>query len=256
MHSPGMIHDLLWYILGRTTLFGLLLLLFRVTVWTAVERLQPAHSVSYREVIWRDIGAAVVCGVAIIPAAGHVNRWVSFQPAFSALSELPLAARFMLYLIVADFGHYWIHRFMHTRHAWRIHKWHHAPCYMYWLAGARGSFLQTILVNIPYIFAEGLVRLAPWWMGLAIIMKNSLQNDWMHINVRWGARWLEWIVVTPRYHHIHHSDDPRHYKANLAALFPIWDHLFGTYVDPDGEPEKLTFGIAEHVPAIRLAVGL
>ncbi len=61
---------------------------------------------------------------------------------------------------------------------------------------------------------------------------------------------------TPRYHHIHHSDNPAHYKANLAALFTIWDRLFGTYVNPDDVKEPLSFGIGENVPLVRLAIGV
>jgi sterol desaturase/sphingolipid hydroxylase (fatty acid hydroxylase superfamily) len=257
MHLPPTIHHAVAYILGHTVVFGLLLFAFRMAVCTVLERLQPARPVAYRKVIWRDVGATLAFGLAIAPAAIFVNRWLSFQPTFSrGLTELPLAVRFFMYLVTADFGHYWIHRLMHTQAVWRVHKWHHAPTYMYWLAGVRGSLLQQILVNVPYIFAEGIIKLSPGWVGLAILVKNSLQNDWMHLNVRWGARWLEWLIVTPRYHHIHHSDDPSHYRANLASLLPIWDRIFGTYVDPDKVPKNLTFGIGERVPAIRFAVGV
>jgi sterol desaturase/sphingolipid hydroxylase (fatty acid hydroxylase superfamily) len=122
----------------------------------------------------------------------------------------------------ADFGHYWVHRLLHTRHLWRAHKWHHYPTYMYWLAGVRGSVVQTTLVNIPYLAAGVFLAIAPWWMFWAIILKNTAQNDVMHLNVWWGNGWLEWFIVTPRYHHVHHSDNPEHYRSNLAPLFPIW----------------------------------
>jgi sterol desaturase/sphingolipid hydroxylase (fatty acid hydroxylase superfamily) len=89
-----------------------------------------------------------------------------------------------------------------------------------------------------------------------ILIKNTVQNDWMHLNVRWGTKWLEWIIVTPRYHHIHHSDRPEHYRGNVAALFPIWDRMFGTYVDPESAPRNLSFGIGEKVPALRLFAGI
>jgi sterol desaturase/sphingolipid hydroxylase (fatty acid hydroxylase superfamily) len=114
--------------------------------------------------------------------------------------------------------------------------------------GVRGSLPQQVLVNIPYIFAQALLAVSPWWTGLAILFKNGFQNNWMHLNVRWGPRWLEWFIATPRYHHIHHSDHPAYYGANIAALFPIWDHLFGTYVDPESVPRQLAFGTNEKAP--------
>ena len=44
--------------------------------------------------------------------------------------------------------------------------------------------------------------------------------------------------------------------ANLAALFTVWDRLFGTYVNPDNVKEPLSFGIGEEVPAGRLVLGV
>ena len=234
-----------------------LLFIARLTILTTVERLNPARPVNYRKVLLRDIGAAVVFGLAIGPIAGFVNQWVSFRPVLPDwIMTLRLTWRFLLYLVIADFGYYWVHRAMHTDLLWRIHKWHHSPTYMYWLAGIRGSLLQQILVNTPYIFAGVLLDVGPWWIGVAIILKNSMQNDWMHLNVPWGSKWLDWIIVTPRYHHIHHSNDPRHYRANVAALFPIWDHLFGTFVSPETTRKDLQFGIGEEVPALRLMIGV
>ena len=126
--------------------------------------------------------------------------------------------------------------------------------YAYWLAGIRVSVVELTIQNLPYIAAGAFLALSPWWIFWALLLKATFQNDFMHLNMRLGNRWLEWIIVTPRYHHIHHSDNPEHYNNNLAVLFPIWDHLFGTYLDPDKVSRNLTFGIGESVPAVRLAI--
>lgn len=83
-----------------------------------------------------------------------------------------------------------------------------------------------------------------------------LLNDWMHMNVSWRSNWLEWIMVTPRYHHIHHSDDPAYYNANFGVTFTIWDRIFGTYVDPEAVKQPISFGIGEQVPLVRLIAGV
>jgi sterol desaturase/sphingolipid hydroxylase (fatty acid hydroxylase superfamily) len=126
---------------------------------------------------------------------------------------------------------------------------------MYWLA-VRTSLPQQILVNAPYVLAGFLLGSSLVWLGGIIFIKNVLQNDWTHLNVRCGNRWLEWFIVTPRYHHVHHSDKPEHYGANQASLLPIWDHLFGTYIDPETLPENPRFGVGEKLPVIRLALGV
>jgi sterol desaturase/sphingolipid hydroxylase (fatty acid hydroxylase superfamily) len=245
------------YLISHAILFSVVVITLRIVFLTAIEKRYPARPVSYSKVMWRDVGAALVFGLAVLPAADFLGRWVAFRPAVpTEVLALPLLWRVFLYLAIADFGHYWVHRLMHTQHFWRVHKWHHYPTYMYWLAGARGSVLQQVMVNVPYIFAGVLLSVAPAWMAAAIALKNTAQNDWMHLNVRWGTRWLEWIIVTPRYHHIHHSDNPEHYRGNLGSMFTIWDRLFGTYVNPEVTPRELTFGIGETVPAVRLTVGI
>jgi len=231
-------------------------LLLRIPLYMVLERRHRAYEIRYREVIWADIGAAILV-IPILQGADLIDSWVLIKPAIPAsVMALPLACRFLLYLLLADLGHYWVHRLMHAPWLWRIHKWHHYPTYMYWLAGVRASLPQQVLVNAPYILAASLLGFSFVWLAVFISLKNMLQNDWMHLNVPWGNRWLEWIIVTPRYHHVHHSDKPEHYRANMASLLPIWDHLFGTYVDPETLTERPKFGIGERLPLVRLALGV
>ena len=61
------------------------------------------------------------------------------------------------------------------------------------------------------------------------------------LHVRWKTKWINWIFVTPRFHHIHHSTDPRYYLANMGNIFSVWDRLFGTYIDLDTVQGELTF---------------
>jgi sterol desaturase/sphingolipid hydroxylase (fatty acid hydroxylase superfamily) len=84
--------------------------------------------VSYRKVILNDLTAFVVFQFVIFPLAEQINRYISIRPQLpEMILALPLLVRVLCYFVIADFGHYWIHRFMHSRHVWRIHKWHHAP---------------------------------------------------------------------------------------------------------------------------------
>ena len=249
--------DIVRVFFPKVVLVALVLFAFRLVVLTVLEKRNPAHIVAYREVLPKDILVTFVIGFGVFPISNFLNRWIAYEPELPSLvMELPLAVRIVLYLLIGDLGHYWVHRLMHTRHFWRTHKWHHAPTYMYWLAGVRASVTQQTLVNLPYIAAGAFLAFSPWWIFWAIVLKNTAQNDFMHFNRWWGNRWLEWFIVTPRYHHIHHSDNPDHYRSNLAALFPIWDHLFGTYVDPETVQKPLTFGIGESVPPIRLFIGI
>ena len=240
-------HNLVYPLMFVVRLFGM----------TALELLRPARTVPYRKLIGRDILLISIYWFGMVPIAEYIDRLIAIRPHLpQVIHEMPLPLRLFCYFLIADFGHYWIHRLMHMKHVWRIHKWHHSPTHMYWLAGFRATIPQDVIVNLPYLFAYSFLDLSPSWMELVIGIFNNLQNDWMHANIVWRSNWLEWLIVTPRYHHIHHSDRPEHYMANLATLFTVWDRLFGTYVDPDSVKGELSFGIGEEVPPLRLVLGV
>ncbi len=231
-----------------------LAIVLAMMIW---ERRRPAHRVDHRKTWKRDVASFLVYNIGVVPGAVFLGYYLSYVPVLpQAVFKVPFAARFAMFVVIGDFGYYWVHRAMHTKWLWCVHRWHHSPSHMYWLVGVRGSLLQQTLVNVPFLFAQALFAVSPWWTGLLIILKNSVMTYWMHMNVRWGPRWLEWFVITPRYHHIHHSDNPAYYGSNVAALFPVWDHLFGTYVDPAAVARDMAFGTNEKAAAWRLAIGV
>ncbi len=174
----------------------------------------------------------------------------------AAILELPFSLKLPLFFIVEDFGLYWVHRLMHTRHVWRVHKWHHSPTYMYWFAGVLATFPHCVLFNLPFILALPILYGAPSFIFVLILVEHIFRNDWMHMNVTWKSDWLEWVAVTPRYHHIHHSAVSEHHVANLGSLLTIWDHIFGTYVNPQTAKTPLSFGTGEKDPPWRVIVGI
>jgi sterol desaturase/sphingolipid hydroxylase (fatty acid hydroxylase superfamily) len=59
-----------------------------------------------------------------------------------------------------------------------------------------------------------------------------------HSNLRFGPRWLEWLVVTPRLHRTHHVADTS--DRNLGSVFTFWDRLRGTLETNDAaDPDAL-----------------
>lgn len=225
-------------------------------LFTALEVVKPARPIQYRKFILYDLGAVVMYFLFFQLAVAITDRIPvpRFVPA--EILSLPLVLKVLLFYICEDFGLYWVHRFMHTKHVWRVHKWHHSPTYMYWLAGVRGTFPHNVLMNLPFVLALPILYQAPSFVFLFITVEHVFRNDWMHMNVTWRSNWLEWVFVTPRYHHIHHSEVPQHYVANLGSLLTIWDRMFGTYVDPQTVKAELRFGTGEKDSPFRVILGI
>jgi sterol desaturase/sphingolipid hydroxylase (fatty acid hydroxylase superfamily) len=221
---------------------------------TLAEVLRPARPLSYRAVVLRDIVAFAIYMAAVIPIADNLAGRCRAHVQFTwPTADLPLVVRIVLYYLVADLGSYLLHRLMHTRWLWRIHKWHHAPKYMYWFAGVRATVQQQFLFNLPGLVAIPILAPAPVWLYYLLPAEVILRNDWMHMNVAWRSNWIEWIFVTPRYHHIHHSAD---HHGNYGSLMSIWDRVFGTRIDLDTITEPLRFGTGTDDNPVRVIVGV
>ena len=251
-------HSILLVLFSPAARFSRYVLLGRALLFTTVELAKPARDVDYRSVALMDLLAWAGMAYLMVPIVSYVALFLPGQHMYPAsVLALPLSARIIIGYLLWDFGFYWMHRMMHTRYFWSAHKWHHSPTYMYWLAGARASLAQQILFNIPTtlvipLFLNG----SPGWVGLAVGLFGALFNDWMHMNITWRSRWLELLIVTPRYHHIHHSDDPRCYGRNMGAVLTLWDRVFGTYLDPEKVQSAFSFGIREKTNRIRIVLGV
>jgi sterol desaturase/sphingolipid hydroxylase (fatty acid hydroxylase superfamily) len=214
-------------------------------VCTVAELVRPARPIRYLKAVPLDLVAFVAYQLAVFPVSQLVTDPVlDYLPVSSVIQSLWLPLRVVMFYLVADFGTYWMHRLMHTRHVWRIHRWHHSPTRLYWLSGVRTTIPQQILFNLPFVLAAPIVMGMPYWLFLVMLIEPVARNDWMHMNVSWRSRWLERVFVTPRYHHVHHSTDAALHNGNYGSLFSFWDRLFGTYVDPDATQPR-TFGTGE-----------
>jgi len=217
-------------------------------ICTIAELVRPARKLRYAKAVPLDLVALAVYQLAVVEVAAWVTEPVGgvvrYVPLGSALLGVWLPLRVVGFFLLADCGSYWMHRLMHTRHVWRVHRWHHSPTQLYWLAGVRATIPQQILFNLPGVVALPLLVGAPMWLFMALLVEQVAQNHWMHMNVSWRSHWLEYVFVTPRYHHIHHSSDAKLHDGNYGAVFTIWDRLFGTYVDPGANKPK-TFGTGE-----------
>ena len=62
-----------------------------------------------------------------------------------------------------------------------------------------------------------------------------------HIGIRYWP-WLEYILISPAQHQLHHSIDISHHDKNFGAALAIWDYIFGSLHHSE-EIEDLTLGI-------------
>mgnify|MGYP005703375245 FL=1 len=62
-----------------------------------------------------------------------------------------------------------------------------------------------------------------------------------HIGIRYWS-WLEYILISPAQHQLHHSVAQKHHDKNFGAALAIWDYIFGS-LHHSVEIEELKLGI-------------
>ena len=229
------------------SLFGLILL------FSLCERVWPAHPVDR----WKDLKLDVlsfafalamnrVATYLVRSSVGDVTP-LFLQGAVHDLQHLPSAVRIIMALFIVDFIVYWIHRSQHSYDlVWRTHAWHHSIEEMYWFSGFRTSFFHSLLNNIPQVIVPvTLFKLSPVEAGIGYSIGILIQFV-EHTNCKLSFGPLNWLLVTPDYHRIHHSAT-LHRGKNLAGTFRIWDMMFGTYVNPAEVKEVFPLGLGEPV---------
>jgi sterol desaturase/sphingolipid hydroxylase (fatty acid hydroxylase superfamily) len=76
----------------------------------------------------------------------------------------------------------------------------------------------------------------------------AAQATFIHANVRWTFRPIQRFVVTPAFHHWHHSADRDSIDKNFSVHTPLWDLLFGTYHLPSRWPTRYGLSDGREVP--------
>lgn len=149
------------------------------------------------------------------------------------VSDLPFLPALLLCLLVADLAQYFTHRAYHeVPFLWRLHAVHHSAPHMDWLAGSRQHLVELLLtrtlVFLPVVALGFSARVVD-----AYVVIVGLQAVFNHANVSVRLGPLSYVIVTPNFHHWHHSQDNEAIDKNYAAHFAFIDHLFGTAVRAD-----------------------
>lgn len=170
----------------------------------------------------------------LIFANYHVSHfdWAISASVQDFIGSVPLPIQFLVIVICADFVLYWEHRAYHEfKMLWPIHAVHHSIENIDWLAGSRGHFIQ--------VFSERAMVMVPLYLlGVGQDALNlyvtfaALQAVLIHCNVGLSFGPLKYVLVTPQFHHWHHSSEKPAIDTNYSAHTPLFDWLFNTYHFP------------------------
>lgn len=214
-----------------------LVILGLLTLAAAAEFVRPLRARS-GATSRRWVGNLSLCilsnGVFVLPtvtafAAAFVSQ--SEQKGLFDVLGLPSAMRFVIAIIGLDALAYAQHRLLHRVDIlWRFHAVHHSDPEVDVTTTFRhhpveaifnGVLIGSVVLAIGFSPAE---IAAYTWVSFVVELVA-------HANIAlpsWCSTLLGRLIVTPEFHHLHHSRANAEANANFGQAFSIWDTLFAT----------------------------
>lgn len=163
------------------------------------------------------------------------------------MQSLDLGFQVLILIICADFTLYWSHRLFHEiKPLWKFHTIHHSSEHMDWMSGSRTHLLNTIvdrsLVLVPLYLLGSTKEALDIYVTFA-----AIQAVWIHSNTNIPVGILKYLIVTPQFHHWHHSSEKPAWDTNYSSHTPLFDIVFRSYHMPKQHwPTK--YGTTDNIP--------
>ncbi|MBA3665426.1 MAG: sterol desaturase family protein [Bacteroidetes bacterium] len=151
----------------------------------------------------------------------------------------------LVLILSEDFMYYWLHRVDHyCRFFWAVHVTHHSSEEFNFTVGFRSSVFQP-LYRFLYFIPLALLG----FRGIDIMFAYSATQIFgilAHTQTIGKLGFLEYFLVTPSHHRVHHGSNVRYLDKNMGMLLIIWDKLFGTF-QAEEETDPVKFGLTSNL---------
>lgn len=165
---------------------------------------------------------------------------IAYSWLYKKLALIEIESTILVYVICficIDFSSYWLHRLRHhVNYFWNEHVVHHSSEEFNMACALRQSISSFFGIYSVLLIPAALLGVPPKVIAIVSPIHLFLQF-WYHTRHIPKLGILEYIIVTPSQHRVHHAINPIYLDKNLAAIFCIWDRAFGTFQEElDEEP--------------------
>ena len=245
-HTPYIGLD--WFILD---LLGSTLIFIFIEKLFALRKDQPVFRPEWQTDFHHFIVNHMIVGFVLLATNLLVHKlfgWAAQDGIRGWVAGLNFWAALFMIVLVADLVQYATHRAYHeVPLLWRLHAVHHSVKSMDWLAGSRQHILELIITRTLVLAPIYVLGFSKEVIDAYIIIVG-FQAVFNHANVSVRLGLLRYVIVTPNFHHWHHSQDDVAIDKNYAAHFAFIDYAFGTAVKSDREWPEHYGVVGDYVP--------
>ncbi|CAG5068367.1 hypothetical protein DYBT9623_01097 [Dyadobacter sp. CECT 9623] len=143
-------------------------------------------------------------------------------------------AYWLLLFLLEDLAFYTLHYVdHHSRLFWAVHVTHHSSEHFNLTTGFRSSVFQP-LYRFIYFIPLAILGFEP---ADIIVMYSLTQIYGIIVHTEYVKKlgWLEYLLVTPSHHRVHHASNVQYLDKNMGMCLIIWDRIFGTFQEEMAE---------------------
>jgi sterol desaturase/sphingolipid hydroxylase (fatty acid hydroxylase superfamily) len=157
---------------------------------------------------------------------------ISYSWLVENLTIYQVQSSWLLYVIAflaLDFAGYWVHRLAHTvNFFWNNHIVHHSS-EEFNLACALRQSISVYFRIYAFLLIPAAMLGVPQQVIAVVAPLHLFAQFWYHTQHINKMGWLEYVIVTPAHHRVHHAINPEYLDKNYGQIFIFWDRLFGTF---------------------------
>ena len=155
---------------------------------------------------------------------------------FSIFSIESSVTTWILLFLATDLVWYWYHRFGHSVNLfWATHIVHHQSDDFNYTAAARITVFQAVARGLFWSVLPIIGFKAE--MITVLLLIHGTYPFFTHTQLVGKLGWLEYIIVTPSHHRVHHSSNLEYLDKNFGDMLIVWDKIFGTYIEETTVPQ-------------------
>ncbi len=168
----------------------------------------------------------------IVDSLGLGVILISYPYLVEHLAITEIRATWLVWLVAflaMDFAGYWNHRLKHkVNYFWNIHVIHHSS-EEFNLACALRQSISNLIGYFPLMLIPAALVGVPFEVIAILAPVHLFAQFWYHTQHIGKMGWLEYIIITPSQHRVHHAINPEYIDKNLGQILSIWDRMFGTF---------------------------
>jgi alkylglycerol monooxygenase len=172
----------------------------------------------------------------VLVAGAFYFFYDDLQKNYGLFDIKPGVLLWILLFLLTDFIWYWYHRLAHEINIlWAAHVVHHQSEDFNYTASTRITVFQAFI-------RTGFWAILPWIgfpapMITSLLLIHGTYPFFTHTRLIGKLGILEYILVTPSHHRVHHASDEKYLDKNYGDVLIIWDKLFGTFKKEEEEPK-------------------